>query len=659
MLTYHNLTLVTLRELQVKEPTCIQLLNLMALQAFDRGTAELSIPDDVNEEVILPAIDAGIITAIEGRTCKLTPDNLTLLTSYALAAERLLPCQEEELTEAILRLRVLGRHLKDVTLTGLSLAILHNHHGIDVLTLVANQTSGGTQFPELYLGLCAALPFLDIDAERFLDCVMQVANGTVRDLMNGMLFNSVSTLCESRIDVANELYQYIVEYNLEAYRFIPAILCGTSSTDFRQAFALNIGLLDSTKLIKIRAGILGLGALLYGENDAELDIAVDRLESLSRTATSEIAPAIISSCGNLLDKSDRVTSILVQMSNIDDPETAYQLSVVLSRHVQTRKGNEWFKECILSLVTTHPKHRAIISNIDVTLSELLPHNQETVLEFLRLWITSSHDKSVDEWTELYQCTYSHLQSDFPHLIPTLVLAWFASNSRQLQSAASEIIKSLVQYDSILIEDLEFDAAEVSELDDVDAIFVAHKVIGYISDPRVLCSLIMSIGVGSKSAAVQSAVEDMLVDYVGYHYPAASVDYFDRCISGSSADTGKLAQSAKHRVEEYLTARRALPRLKEFEPPSVIAKNFYRASRIAIQKGIHDSRKDSPFLSLVRTMPLKGGKAWTVEHDGIPAQPSALHTVSHTFEMPRGLTIDPQGLEFLRLNYKLEQRKIDK
>jgi hypothetical protein len=102
---------------------------------------------------------------------------------------------------------------------------------------------------------------------------------------------------------------------------------------------------------------------------------------------------------------------------------------------------------------------------------------------------------------------------------------------------------------------------------------------------------------------------------------------------------------------YLQEWQNLPSLKEFRPSSKqvyllqLAEWKYRASIV------EESRRRSIFYNLFTNIPIKYGRAFSVEQNGEFTEPTKLQTFSYEQELPQGEFIDPVGQTYMRFQWR--------
>ena len=64
-----------------------------------------------------------------------------------------------------------------------------------------------------------------------------------------------------------------------------------------------------------------------------------------------------------------------------------------------------------------------------------------------------------------------------------------------------------------------------------------------------------------------------------------------------------------------------------------------------------AQKKSVLMSLMHHIPVKFGGSFFTEMEGAFTEPTAMGTISHSFEFPRGEVIDPLGQQLRRIKWR--------
>jgi len=607
--------------------------------------------------ILRPLLDAGLITTEGERLSFSDQGSECAVFAVYVVESTLIPEWDdpESFGEALRQVHLSTASRKHKELGARSLVLLHNIYGKDIVRRIALETEGGTVFPSLYASFVDALPHLVVDTPSLIDALTQVQKASQRDVLNGLLYNAVLVLCRNQKPTAESLFTALsADSDQPVASFLPQVLSGLSSHDFEDAYNRCTALCHSGNKTLIKYGLVGLSSLEYSSHPEQLSQTLVELDR--HLADTDLADALACSYGQFITRPE-ATRALPRLSALDDQKTWYQLSLILLRDGKQHCEEPWFAEVLLNLSHVTPQQTGTLSNIDSVLYEVGKARPLLLRDFLESYATHGHVGSETEVPSTLQGCFALLCQDLYSSLQDFITRWFDSNSMHLHKMAADFIRELVIYHHITEDThLCLSPRELQHMSVNDITFTMHKILGYVLDGAVLCSLIFSaLKKEPPNQVVTSNVYRVFTEYLGYNYPGATERFLQQKITGPDAIEARIAEEARAAIAPYYEQRRTLARLKEFEPPSDRVRAFFKSKTKILAKVMKENENRPGILSLATRIPLKGGRSWFSERDGLMGEPSMLSEFSQEMEVPRSITIDPLGFEFKRLMWRAEER----
>ncbi len=199
------------------------------------------------------------------------------------------------------------------------------------------------------------------------------------------------------------------------------------------------------------------------------------------------------------------------------------------------------------------------------------------------------------------------------------------------------------------------------LTDDDQVLLAYKALGWLFTNEVTAASILVACVRGSGSDAAKYIGGLLFDPFLINYGGKLRDYLKSIKKGDAAYPH--VRAALKSGEAYVKGLDISPEIKELRPSeyqrSVERRHAHDMMR-KVRKVRKDAEKQSVFFNLVhRSTLLHGRRSITFVHlPGEKARPVSmdLHTISHSFELPRQEVIDPVGLGLTLLTFRRTRRK---
>lgn len=513
-------------------------------------------------------------------------------------------------------------------------------------------------FWDLYHAFTHALPYLDTDASLLAQALHDINSRTVRDFTNGLIYNAVEDYCQRQVEKGWELYAEIVKppYTI-AVNFTANILIGIAKNgELDAVYTVAMNLTHSDIPLLRQCGVAALGALNYNTAEPLLRSTIQRMKELSEDRDEEVGAQLVRGYFKLLSHNESSIDAIMDLSSWKDPATQYRMVHELSTVHKLYHQDDWFRQCLLNLVSIESQYKGTVNLLDDCLRELLEYESALVIEFLRRWVRSRPEGDSDG-VKLYS-TFSLLFAElcehkFDEL-QRLITESLNDDDARFHNAVEDIIDNCSPIESDIRIALSEDI--LNDLNDDDLQFILIKILGHVIDARALCALTLSIlrRNGVSDVMIQE-VESAFMNYIYYNYPAATKAF----LNSHKGSKRRAERSSVKRLLEAIKAiedrESSLPRLTEFMPPFSRSSYFFhvknRRQQSAIHEGVHNS---SVLMQMITRIPLKGGMSWTMPtSEGL--QRSSLGTISMSVDIPIETLLDPIGIHMKRLGWRSYKR----
>ena len=286
------------------------------------------------------------------------------------------------------------------------------------------------------------------------------------------------------------------------------------------------------------------------------------------------------------------------------------------------------------------EHKGTVRAFDQGLWRLFERDSQSAIDAGTAFL--SHPENSHTLTDLP--SFSTTLVNAPEFGPT-VLAWLRSGEHVLCEGLHELLQKRDRAGALL--NLQADPT----FSDADAVFIAHKAIGYFFTQPVIAASVLLCFLRQPDRSCAPDLEGLLADPLLVNYGCELRDYL------LTIDENDPAYEAVHRAlasaQTYLEALKAVGPIPELRP----SESHRRIDRIRqadqMREIMKDARKESIFFNLVSHSTVLHGRRTTsyrIREEGEPLQKFDMDLSSHgvSFELPRTEAVDPLGLDNMLL-----------
>lgn len=649
-------------EIEARDKNCHKFLLGMAKMSCRRHYGSEAIPVNMSEEIVEPALSAGLITIEDGKAVfKDERIWLHAACEYLVKSVLLRAWNDDEKLWAAMRAIYLrGYRIKSDGLAACSIEIVHNKYGRDVVKRIGELCTKAKDFWNLLHAFAEALPRLRVEVVSLRDTLRTIEKRIHNDLAGIKVYEAVENLSKGQIETGKSLYRELVaEKKGPVTGFIPSVLRGLSKGNFAEAYTLAVDLLVDGSPDIVGAGIISLGRMEYsGEHNDYLKTTLGHYRRLRRRMSVQIAASLVKGYGMLLEHAEECKEALVKLSERSAPGVLYELAVVLFLKAKKQCSECWFQTVLMRLAEVSSDCVGIVHEIDGVLSQVAGEGKgDLVMAFWEAWVIN-RDYGNDEQGRLaiFKMGLPSMVQECWGSIRASWTRWLNADDHRLHIAAADLIIEGSHRGGKAPEmKFELDGDILKEMSPRDVVYIIHKILGYCSvDAGTLCSMVFSALAFEKDAegVVTRYVVAAFRDYIGYNYAGTTVQFLNERKKSSCTKETQTADRILKEVEAYYGSLRSLERLPEFEPPPqrvqqlVGAKARHQGREIA-----QTVREKSVFLQFCKEVRLKAGSSFFMEKDGTFSGKTNLAHLSHSMEFPRGEKVDPVGQALARLQWQ--------
>ncbi len=347
---------------------------------------------------------------------------------------------------------------------------------------------------------------------------------------------------------------------------------------------------------------------------------------------------------------DRVS----KLSKLDFDITQLSVSEILFSYRQSMSSEAWFRDSLLNLSATSAPDT--IQNLDMALSCIAQNEEKFPAEFLKRWINGCEYEAVPSIDKAFGMTIRRMTKGGLAPLSRLVTEWFRSNSTRLHEGARDLVQSLkrpaVMGAPIY---LGLDSGVLSAMRCEDVEFTVKKVLGYVNDPKLLCSLVFSATDSSHDIEfISELVVSAFRSWIGYNYPDSALPYLRDQVASGSDRSKVVAESCIQAIEGYYEPLKNLARLREFQAPESRIRKFERVLHRLSRKYEKEAQSESVLRQICTTVPIKAGTTMAVKVNGETAM-TEMNRYDFEIEVPRGEVIDPVGQHHQRIIWRHTMR----
>lgn len=307
------------------------------------------------------------------------------------------------------------------------------------------------------------------------------------------------------------------------------------------------------------------------------------------------------------------------------------------------------KAALGALQATDPALGGIVQALDVALNTILgTPNNDLALDFLTDVLAPDNRFDLAQFKSV---KHALAGGDRDRLFRLLV-RWLISGNTNLGGSCPQILltgERTVPFDT--------STADLG-LTGPDHMFLAYKTLGWLFVNDVVAASILVACLRGCDRATAKTIGELLFDPLLVNYGGKIRDYLKTIKRGDIA-YGPVKAALKV-ADLFIKGLEIDPQIKELRPSEYQHSVERRRSHDLMRKAQRDAEKESVFLSMVhRSVLLYGRRSITyVQEPGNKRRPVSMdmHSISHSFELPRSEITDPVGLSVMLITFRGLQRK---
>lgn len=539
-------------------------------------------------------------------------------------------------------------------------ADIHNAGEFDILQLFAGpeiEAIEGHTFFTVQQFFCKILPLIDAEVSDVIKCVNRLVQQAGHDGAASMPYGSFREWCACRADRPREALAMIKENPDEELGVLSFVLEAGAKYDQEAYVNEAIAFVGSARDHERRQAITALGRIDLSGNERLRTAVLDALDTVfaSHKNDNDVSNAIYS----LLDifarepdiLSERVEHLLQEACKKSGPLTLHAFAHTLWQHCKLLTENT-FDSLLEALLDVDPEHAGTIDEIDLALAQIdLAIHRERMAGFLEKFLLK---KAGAVNVRAFDSLIHKLLNEHKDTLGWLTCKWFLKGDHVLCNAIAEIVQGGGQDDFELYADM-----SAMRLTDQERIFVSRKALGYLIMTPVAASSFLVSALRSASDEAAVAISDLLFEPLLINYPGRPREFLQTISNNKEDSAARHIDSALKRLDCYLESMRSIERLPELEPSERQRRIQMERRSEVFSSAFNEAQERSVLLSLVhKSVVLYGNR--TVDY--IRADETGkkrrienqMHAQEISIDWPRLDTVDPVGLNYLILKFRIER-----
>lgn len=301
-----------------------------------------------------------------------------------------------------------------------------------------------------------------------------------------------------------------------------------------------------------------------------------------------------------------------------------------------------------ALLNVDPKHEGTLDSLDLALSKMLEGAlRDTALAFLGRLIAAAGGEIA---LSTFDITTSQLLTAPPDVLADTIIDWLLSGDPTLGKGVEQLLGRIGGNPVVLNPDLGKRGFSGDRL-----ISLSRKAVGFLHLQPVTAASILASAFRAAPKAAASNIEALLFETLLVNYSGDLETYLRTVGKSDKAYAG--VRRALRRKADYLKGLQAVGRLPELRPSAVRRQIEHERHSDEMRQRFAVARSASPLLGLIRSSTLLYGRRsmnFMVDSNG-ERQSTEIILQSHgsSFEVARGLKLDPMGLEEMSLIFRAE------
>ncbi|MEM1189667.1 MAG: hypothetical protein AAGI72_14130 [Pseudomonadota bacterium] len=537
-----------------------------------------------------------------------------------------------------------------------TLVNLHNNGRIDLVSAFALLTKTDSEFFLIRNLFDNALPHLSSDVLPVAACVVHLVREAGQDLAAGSTINKYGDFLAADPSRPEESLP-IVEADADLHSLLPPTLIAGATVDIDTYIQEALRLIRSEdSLIRVQA-VFALGRFPWSKDKTPTEEVYRALEEIRDAGQDDrlLAETAIAAASFLrfdLAQEDRLLDLVNGAIN-QGAEHAVSAAARMIASTDTYSCDRLIGTVLPYLKRVQPEHTGTVSQIDYGMYELIKSGHidpaiDTLGEIIEL-LGSDLD------SEAFQCTFPEIQATSV-LLSKVMTRWLFKGTGALCLAAERLAGS-GRRENLPVE---VDPAELDLSNEASVLYLARKIVGYLfNNPISATSMLLSTMQQAQSSSTRKQVAAILFDPILINYPGEAKRFIDTNRDSCKQEVAEELAAIDSELEKYFKTIRSIEDLPELAPPDTHREAYMRHSIREMSESMKKAEQKSALLPFIKRKTILYGSS-SIAYVQDPSGDShrtevAMKSHSIEFELPRMLMLDPIGLEYLLITYRLESR----
>jgi hypothetical protein len=592
-------------------------------------TPDYKIEDDV---VLFPTIEA----------------RNRIVAAHVFKERKALPSAEQAWLETAYDL---WRHEIQNSDTATGRLLAHVHETSDIFVMAAEAIkSGAIQVFHARLTVECAFPYIQtLPAEG----IWQLCNAqhelTKNDMAVGVFFGKLGNALTAQPEVCRALHERLtLEATESTANLYPTAIMALARSLSVEAVRLTLEDTNSANAILKSVALWTAGQLIiesFVDDQLMPEVTAVLMTNMS-SSVSNVRRTALRAAAIASRVTDSFVDVLTRLGELEDEDGLGAIAETLWRNRQEIQSKPCFHDWVRLLSKTPASSKGILDQFDHILSQMLADESEHtfVLSCVKEWVrrNGTDGPRNESFSKLFNLFTSEL-AQRPYLLSQLITDWLLSDGNHLPAAAGGLLSYLGLHG---LKNPTLDPARLDELEEMDLIFLARRLVGFILSEAHSLSLAMSL-FKTRDAPTRAfpILRSLLADELGYDYPHSTIEALEAANSATSdAEWNAFYSKTIETIRDRIKVLNELPRLTELETPPELRRQLMKARAKQMNKAMEGARQESVIRRIVYEVPIKGGIGYFSFRDGAYTEPGYLKSLSHSISLPRRVVLDTVGYE---------------
>lgn len=528
-------------------------------------------------------------------------------------------------------------------------ATLHNAGEIDLLGMVhqsAFKAIAPTSFFFAQDILMTIIPSLNATPDDVLKAVDALVAQGGADMAANAPLGALSAWLKADVTHALAVVESAEAGDERATKFLHTALVAFGSLD--RAREITEKFSDNRRLDAITA----LGELVQDEAETAKTYALFAKIHAGQNDDDVLSGALLLAVTTLADGAvgsvEEARALCASLTEAAGPHTIHFCARAIWRRKIAQTDDALVATLLKPLMGINPANKGTVRELDFALGALADAGRETqVADFIATLLGTEHCELALKEFPLFSAKLEKSAQ-----LGATVVAWLKTGNPTLCDGVVGLLTERHDEDRALSL-----SADVVAMSAKEQYFVCRKAIGYFFVHPVIAASIVVSFLRAPDADAAEAIGELLFMPLLQNYGGAIRVYLEGMEKNDPAFEPVAAALAKN--EEYIGGLRTAGEIKEMAPSEYQRMIEHMRRRDEAAQTFKLAREKSVLIQLVkRSTILYGRRSLSYISDGVSrrAIEMEMHPHSYSMELPRMLTIDPLGLEYLTRLYRNEEFK---